>query len=271
MGFILRAIFYTLLPRDKKARLAVLLVLLAIVGAFTFLVPKSSAYSNGDIPICTQSQIPPKDKADQMLASMNGGGGVDGYVLTREGDGFYNLVVTQSPLDHPIRFGSAYLYTSDSSAYRSIFELPNYTVNTAWQSFNSQTLPLNSPDCVVFKTTNVGIQNDGGANNFDSVPTYSQRYATVTCDQNLQDYNDSTNTCVDRTCANQFDPTYTGTYPDCVPPACDNGGTDYPTCTPPSDPEPSSDYEFYAKTAGISVAGVFGLYIVHLLRYRGTQ
>lgn len=243
--------------------LAVLSPVLSIIGG-----QGVSAYSNGDIPICTQSQIPPKDKADQMLSSMNGTGAVDGYVLTKEGDGFYNLVVTQSPLDHPIRFGSAYLYTSDSSTYRNIFELPNYTVNTAWQNFTSQTLPLNAPDCVVFKTTNIGTVNDGGANNFDSIPTYSQRYATVTCDQNLQDYNDSTNTCVDRTCANQFDPTYTGTYPDCVPPACDNGGSDYPTCTPPENPTtPTNDPTFTQKLSALFTFSLTAL-IAYAFRFQ---
>lgn len=226
-----------------------------------FSVDSASAYSSGDIPICSQNNIPPKDKTDQMLSSMNLTPESDGYVLTREGTGFYNLVITQSPLDNPIMFGSTSLFTSGSSTYRNVFELPSYSVNTAWQSFNSQTLPLNSPDCVVLKSSNLGVESDGSSVNFNSLPTYTQRYTTVTCDQNLQDYDDVNNVCVDRTCANQFDPTYTGTYPECSPPVDPN--TDPPATG-------SSDPLRFGHKIGIIISVLWGAYIIWILRFRSV-
>jgi len=265
MGFILRAIFYTLLPRDKKARLAILLAILAIFGAFTVFSDRSGeitpgATCSGSVDVIKYLNSLKTHSADQFDPATD-----DFLIAVSIADPTYIEVIHgQSTRSNGMGFKA---YSTDGTtnvlSFKSDFDRTD--------PYN-QAIRIDSSDQVVYSTSgnegyNVSCVYTQRGLVFDSTfigthyPTYdSNTPPPPTCNYELENYDAGSNTCVPKTCTGEYGSDSSGTYPDC---------TQYVPPDPDTQPINDDEYTSFAKKAGIAVSSVIGLYIVHLLRYRG--
>ena len=250
MGTIIRAIFYTLLPRSTKNRLIVLGILL--VGFFMYSVynsPKSSAYTNV-APVCT-TNLPTVTQLSTMVNATIGGGSYatpgtsESVIVWRDQNNNHYVLHSQNSM-MDVSIDTDAFRTSGSSNYYHTFD-GSYTQSASWSDGNNTANSLPDPRCilVIHNTTN------GGASNYESIPTFGSY------------------TGIAPSCSGA---TPFGTHPSCFAPCQYNEGiaSNSVDCTAPPPPPVDRDEQF-AKYVGIGSAGLLGLWIVSLFRYKGTH